>query len=89
MLIGERTPLSNPNEAHPHICKGIATAEMWWELSSSIKTSNSRCSQCEGIKPRKVKDGTRHDSSFVMKKNADSFDMSNDFSLSFFDEEEV
>lgn len=87
--LGGRAPLSDPQQALTHVCKGVATPEMWWELSNSVKKGGkgkkSESRAARELKAQKHRDANRHDSKFVMKKAPTSFEMSDDFNLGFFE----
>jgi hypothetical protein len=93
--LGDRAPLSDPEQPLSHVCKGVASPEMWWELSSSVKKgklkkdadANNASREAREIKAKKHRDANRHDSKFVMNKTPSSFEMSDEFNLGFFGEE--
>jgi hypothetical protein len=94
--LGDRDPLSDPEQSLSHVCKGKATPDMWWELSSSVKKGKNKTGksalsrEARELKAKKHRDANRHDSKFVMRKAPTSFENADDFSLGFFggDEEE-
>lgn len=62
---------------------------MWWALSSSVKKgskSKKGDRAARELRAKKHREANRHDSTFVMKKAPNSFEMAADFTLSFFEE---
>lgn len=90
---GDRTPLTDPTASLSHVCKGVATPDMWWNLSGSGKKNKTKkdegnCKEARAAKAKKHRDANRHDATLVMKKAPSSFEMSDEFNLSLFGEDD-
>lgn len=81
-FLGDREPLADPCQAKTHVCKGIATPEMWWKLSSSVTKQGPRK---EKVK-HNIKSLTKDNSSPL--KTPQLYSNLDDFNLDLFNEED-
>ena len=56
--MADRVPLTDPATALPHICRGAAVPQMWWDLSSNQKIDDGASSTVSEGSRRNVSKAT-------------------------------